>query len=1714
MRTIHEIYFKDSDYSEELNVSSTFNRTDVVLNDSFNINLLKKIVLQFPDKIVKSDIAYDYTFDRYEFGQKSALDKLKNGGILTEDEYAGYASFYTNEQNQSAMSLLYAEGGDKTLPTSALVTLSDEFETVLPEALDNYLRTIKPVPNKNEAELTSFFKQVEEGYIEFVCSVKTSIDFSSCQNVTIRTLYEDISGNVWDNEVSASLLSMKSYDGSDTVGYVGNLHIIDKNMEDTGENFAITFNHTDENNISILFFTTDKSYEIVDENMFSVIFDYAQNSHRFVYDETEKAVIEHNDQLYVVGLTSDSEYIINNIFKQLSSILININGEIFEANKIKRIGSELFIGNPHLMLEPEEDTGEDFCFKYYVDSTTIFSRLSECMFVTTRDIGTTVSQLTYTFNIGKKQTVNTYINVSGVTQSNFQLIRSALLDNPDKLVHIDDISYDGVTDMTDGFRDCYNLMSLSSLPTGVADISNCFSGTSVEEIPEIPNTVFNVDSAFNDCINLTTVMWNVGPLRDASSLFRNCNNLKLIKVNGNSPDTLIEYLNNGKAKYGNEFFPQDKNPVDIVVSGYYEGIKIPLQKLKSTLDSWPENTIDTPYVIDITNITDEDTIANFEEEYPSARLGNILFESTCVFNEQDNDISVKKYVYIKESASSVSSNFLAGAFAAENALPILSLIGVDISRCSTVESIPTAFPNLINLKEVKLPRIKNRGFVFYDQPVGSLYYSFSGCENLEVVTGFFDDDIVDMDGTFSECSKLKEYPELPKNLKTLIQTFARSGIKRTPYIPDSVTGMNECFLDSDVENITNIPLSIEDLSYAFNNTKIKTVPQIPDSVINMDYAFESCHELESVKNIPKSVESLRYTFHDCKLLTTVPEIKTDSPVDMTGTFSGCESLDNIGDISNAGDLTQTFERCGSLESVKISGTATELIQTFVSSKVKSVVSLPEGIQVLSGTFSNCAHLTYISELPSSITTVLRGTFAGCSNLKEIGYWDAKELNNVQNDAFTGLSNLESLTVQNYVQYLVLSGALFGIVQKPSEVVRYLTDYIPAYALNSFMDQIKFLNDPENPFELKISNVTKESLEGHYKSGYNEKSIQYALLNHPNIYVKLTFSEDLCDETITSIKFAFSDCKNLVGVNILNTVEDASAAFYGCINLKVAPAIPESVKFIANMFENCSSITEGTLIPDDTDGSLNCVYKGCSSLVSIPNIPGNTVSLREAFSGCSSLKVIHNFDIPYSIFSEMDSYNTENMLEGCDLLESIEISVQNVNASDKQWNMVVLKNDQDNVAAEIYNSNGELVKTKTINSNIEDLSVSGKIDELIISEQDIFSEPLIEKFFKYRRQFSTKNCLDPAKANFVFWAKDPNAVHSNILGGGGGGSALVPSITQEEYDNLSEAEKTNGQIREIVDAPEEEPFIHVLYEQAPIGSFFPFGGENPPSGFLMCNGQEVSRSVFAELFAVIGTKYGAGNGSTTFNVPDMRESVPVGIGQSSRADIKQHDVYELGEFKDDQLQGHSHFITGNQKNLSIHDVAGTIFDANTSSSYTNARPKISTEGTEDGRIGTTTHGKQIGANYIIKALKTTGELAPDIEVDDTKTTTANVLSAQETQRRIDVLDNRSIFSDEEVMIGHLVINGVKKPLYRRCFFEPSPNTWGNGQKLTTIINFERLMRNDMFVCYSGSGYMTNAQASNLRGIAQIKPDGDVVLVIENMNRSYPINVILEYTKTTN
>lgn len=67
---------------------------------------------------------------------------------------------------------------------------------------------------------------------------------------------------------------------------------------------------------------------------------------------------------------------------------------------------------------------------------------------------------------------------------------------------------------------------------------------------------------------------------------------------------------------------------------------------------------------------------------------------------------------------------------------------------------------------------------------------------------------------------------------------------------------------------------------------------------------------------------------------------------------------------------------------------------------------------------------------------------------------------------------------------------------------------------------------------------------------------------------------------------------------------------------------------------------------------------------------------------------------------------------------------------------------------------------------------------------------------------------------------------------------------------------------------------------PAGSVIMWSGSSAPSGWLLCDGSNISRTTYASLFAIAGTSYGVGDGSTTFGLPDLRDRLPLGKGTNN------------------------------------------------------------------------------------------------------------------------------------------------------------------------------------------------------------------------------------------
>ena len=105
--------------------------------------------------------------------------------------------------------------------------------------------------------------------------------------------------------------------------------------------------------------------------------------------------------------------------------------------------------------------------------------------------------------------------------------------------------------------------------------------------------------------------------------------------------------------------------------------------------------------------------------------------------------------------------------------------------------------------------------------------------------------------------------------------------------------------------------------------------------------------------------------------------------------------------------------------------------------------------------------------------------------------------------------------------------------------------------------------------------------------------------------------------------------------------------------------------------------------------------------------------------------------------------------------------------------------------------------------------------------------------------------------------------------------------------------------------------------APTGSVQSYAGSSAPTGWLLCFGQNVSRTTYADLFAVLSTTYGAGDGSNTFGLPDLRGRVPAGLDNMGGSDAGRLDwANTLGTsggtqthtLTTSEIPSHTHFIS--------------------------------------------------------------------------------------------------------------------------------------------------------------------------------------------------------------
>lgn len=284
---------------------------------------------------------------------------------------------------------------------------------------------------------------------------------------------------------------------------------------------------------------------------------------------------------------------------------------------------------------------------------------------------------------------------------------------------------------------------------------------------------------------------------------------------------------------------------------------------------------------------------------------------------------------------------------------------------------------------------------------------------------------------------------------------------------------------------------------------------------------------------------------------------------------------------------------------------------------------------------------------------------------------------------------------------------------------------------------------------------------------------------------------------------------------------------------------------------------------------------------------------------------------------------------------------------------------------------------------------------------------------------------------------------------------------------------------------------------PIGAISEYAGATAPTNWLICDGSAISRTTYADLFNVIGTRYGTGDGSTTFNLPDLRGRVPVGL------DNNDTDFDTLGNTGGEK----THTLTISEMPNHVHNLKTSNQTGNHSDGFIhNGSYELSNEGmsTKDTGGGQAHNNLQpyIVQNYIIKAFQSSGVVANVVQAKSNSTT--DVYSC-------DYINNKLSYSTTEKVVGEW-IDG--KPLYRKVVGLGTLPDNSTKAVAHSIQNLKRIVKLEGFAGSSlNKGGITLPHATNTP-IALYADDTNVSVKTTSDATGYTqAYAFVYYTKTT-
>ena len=301
------------------------------------------------------------------------------------------------------------------------------------------------------------------------------------------------------------------------------------------------------------------------------------------------------------------------------------------------------------------------------------------------------------------------------------------------------------------------------------------------------------------------------------------------------------------------------------------------------------------------------------------------------------------------------------------------------------------------------------------------------------------------------------------------------------------------------------------------------------------------------------------------------------------------------------------------------------------------------------------------------------------------------------------------------------------------------------------------------------------------------------------------------------------------------------------------------------------------------------------------------------------------------------------------------------------------------------------------------------------------------------------------------------------------------------------------------------------ETLKIGTILPYTGSDSelPTGYMLCDGSELSRTDYSDLFAVIGTSFGSGNGSSTFNLPNLKGRVLTGL------DSEDTDFASMGTTGGEK----THTLTISEMPSHNHQL---IFHSATGSGSSGSGAPFLGDGTSvvgaDGSGIRTTGGGQahnilqpyVVVNYIIKVTQSS-----PVQAQIVGTYTESAIDGYSCNYINDISTEE--YSTNEIKTNKVWVDG--KPIYRKVLNIPKSSIAGSGNQTYS----HGISNVDEWAEVKGKVYRGNGVANDIPWVTSAtwttqfndftSANIGVSLGSDIYSNATGMKIILEYTKTT-